>query len=259
MSLLPACCRAAVPAESPRDLVKDMVYNSLQDREHQSFWRYRIERTVGRDVRSEEQIETKEGPVYRLLAIDGKPLDPVQTKVEDQRLAELLRNPGAQAAVKRKQDEDEQRLIRLMKLMPDAFLFEYDGEEHDGLIALKFHPNPGFDPPTYEARVFHALAGTIWVDLAQKRMRRLQGQIFERVDFGYGLLGRIEKGGTFEVKRQPVSATHWKTSTLDVHLAGRLIFLKSITKEEHQVRSDFQPVDPNLSLAQAGQLLAPHS
>ena len=139
--------------------------------------------------------------------------------------------------------------------MPEAFLFEYDGDSEDNVIALKFKPNPKFDPPTYEARVFHALAGTVWIDLRQKRLRRLVGATTEDVDFGLGILGRIEKDGRFEIERQPVSATHWKTTLVDVKLKGRLIFFKTISKDERETRSDFRPVPLDSTVAKAEQLL----
>lgn len=254
MGLVPGAAMGAI-TESPHDLIKDMVYNELQDRARPSYWLYHMEVTENHQTKSEEQVETAYGPVYRLLAIDGKPLTPVQQKIENDREADLLRDPNAQAAVKRRFDADEQRLERLMQMMPEAFVFEYDGEPQGDLVALKYQPNPRFDPPTYEARVFHALAGTVWVDLREKRLRRLVGTTTEDVDFGLGILGRVEKGGRFEVERQPVSGTHWKTALVDVKLRGRLVFFKTISKDEREIRSDFRPVNLDTTVAQAEQLL----
>ena len=244
-----------LPAQSAHDLVKDMVYNELQDRERKSFWQYRIEKTTGQLTLTEQQVETPEGPIFRILARNGKPLDAAQQQHEAKRLQGLLQDPAEQAKVKQKHEEDEQRLERLMRFMPDAFLFDYDGNGDGDSVALNFRPNPAFNPPTYETRVFHALAGKVWIDLSQKRLQHLQGQIMERVDFGYGLLGHIEKGGTFEFKRQPVSATHWKTTYVDVHLTGRLVFFKTIDKDEREVRTQFEQSPSDLTLEQAERLL----
>ncbi len=54
--------------------------------------------------------------------------------------------------------------------------------------------------------------------------------MLERVDFGYGLLGHIEKGGTFEFRREQVSDTHWKASLIEVHIQGRVLLLRNVTK-----------------------------
>ena len=79
----------------------------------------------------------------------------------------LLRDPDQQLKVKLEHAEDEQKLEKLMLLMPEAFLYDYDGVEGD-LVRLKFRPNTNYNPPTYEARVVHSLAGTILIDSQQK-------------------------------------------------------------------------------------------
>jgi len=70
----------------------------------------------------------------------------------------LLHDPGLQLKVKRGLDEDEQKLEKLMRLMPEAFLYDYDGVAGN-LVRLKFHPNSNYNPVTYEARVAHSLVG----------------------------------------------------------------------------------------------------
>ena len=251
---LTASAADPAPAESAHDLVRDMVYNELLDRQKETFWQYHIEKRLAAERFSAVQVETKDGPISRIIARDGKPLTADQQRQEDDRLAQLMRDPAEQARVKERHDDDEQRLERLMKLMPDAFLYEFDGMD-GGLERLKFRPDPAFNPPTYEARIFHALAGTIWVDPQQKRLEHLKGVILVRVDFGYGLLGHVEKGGTFELKRQQVSATHWKSSLVDIHVTGRIILFKTVSKDQTEVRSDFKPVPMETSLQQARQML----
>lgn len=262
-SLLLAMCAAAVtgawaadapPQQSAHDLVKDVVWNELQDRGHATFWQYHVEKRVGERTVTEEQVETNDGPVFRVVANGGTPLNESERQQEEGRLQQLLRDPSRQARVKQQHEADEQRLERLMKLMPDAFLYDYDGMD-GGLVRLKFRPDPAYKPPTYESRVFHGLAGTMWVSPDEKRLAHLSGTIVEEVDFGYGLLGKIEKGGTFELKRQQVSPTHWKTSLISLHMEGRLIFFKSVSKDQREVRSDFKPVPLETNLKEAMTLL----
>ena len=71
-----------------------------------------------------------------------------------------------------KQDHqaEEQRLERLIAAMPDAFTYTYDGMA-DGNLRLSFRPNPAYNPPTYETRVYHALSGEISIQPQQKRLR----------------------------------------------------------------------------------------
>ncbi len=245
----------AAPLEAPGDLVKDVAYNELQDRERSSFWQYRIEKTTTQRRVTEQQVETAQGPIFRTVEVAGQPLDNEQRRQDDERLKTLLHSQNAQQKNREEHDQDEARLRRLVTLMPQAFLYNYEGEPSGEVVTLSFRPNPAFTPSTYEARVFHALAGTLQVNLSAKRMILLKGQTIDRIDFGFGLLGHIEKGGKFEMKRIPVSSDHWKTQFFDVHLNGRVLFFKTIGKDERELRSGFSPVPVDTTLAQAVELL----
>ena len=165
--------RAQSPTESAHDLVKDVVYNELQERHQVSLWQYRVDKRVGNQTTIEQEVETVSGPVSRVLARQGKPLDAAAQKKETDRLNNLLRNPSEQARMKQDHDVEEQRLQRLMGAMPDAFLYTYDGAD-DGNLRLSFRPNPAYNPPTYETRVYHALSGQIWIQPQQKRLAKLR-------------------------------------------------------------------------------------
>ena len=238
------------------DLIHQVVANELADRVQQRRWMYLLDKREGQHTLREKQVDTKDGPFYRLLANDGTPLDPDQRKQDNARMDRLLHDPSQQLKFKRKHDEDEQTLETLMRVMPDAFLYDYDGAEGK-LVRLKFRPNPNYDPPTYEARVVHSLAGTMLVDPQQKRLAKLSGKIIDRVDFGFGLLGRIDKGGTMEIGRVQVGPSQWKTALINIQLSGRVVFFKTLNKQAYETRSDFRAVSADLSLTQASQLLTP--
>lgn len=245
---------AQSPAESAHDLVKDVVYNELQERRQVSLWQYRVEKRVAAQNTVEQAVETRSGLVYRVIARQGRPLDQAAQKKETDRLNNLNRNTSEQTRMKQDYEGEEQRIERLMTAMPDAFLYTYDGTA-EGNLRLSFRPNPAYSPQTYEARVYHALAGEIWIQPELKRLVKIDGHIENEIDFGYGLFGRIEKGGVFVIGREQAAADRWKTSLLDVHVSGRIIFLKAISKDEHELRSGFQPVASNFSVQDAVRLL----
>jgi hypothetical protein len=251
-----SCAAPASAQSSPppaADLVNVVVANELADRAERRKWMYVIDKQEGNQTITEEQVETKDGPLYRLLAIDGQPLDPDQRRQDNARIERLLHDSSEQLKVKRAHDEDEQKLETLMRLMPQAFLYDYDGVE-GSLVRVKFRPKPNYNPPTYEARVVHSLAGTILIDAQQKRLTRLSGHLISPVEFGYGLLGHIDNGGTVEIGRVEVGRSQWKTALIDIQLSGRLVLFKTISKQEYEIRSDFRAVPDDLSLSQANQL-----
>jgi hypothetical protein len=238
----------------PAALIGRMVAHELQDREQASYWMYHIEKSVDGHTKSEEQVETNRGPIFRVLAVDAHPLDAQQQREDDKRIKYLLEHPEAQLKVKQERDADEQRVRTLTAELPRAFLYEFDGMEGDN-VRLRFKPNPSFVPPDFQSRPLTKVAGTIVIEPHQARLVRLDGRITQDVEFGYGLLGRVDKGGTFSIARQSLTATHWKTRLVDVHVSGRVILFKSISKQQHDVRSDFKPVPLDITLEQAVALL----
>ena len=255
MLLAPAGMMGQTPGESPAALIGRMVDHELADREQASYWMYHIEKTVDGHTRSEEQVETHAGPIFRVLAVDGHPLDAQQRSDDDKRIQTLLHDPSAQRKVKQDHEADEQRVRELTSELPRAFLYEFDGMDGENL-RLRFKPNPTFDPPNFQSRPLTKVEGTIVIEPHKTRLVRLDGHLTEDVTFGFGILGKIDKGGTFTIARQPVTATHWKTRLVDVHVSGRVILFKSISKQQHDVRSDFKPVPLDITLAQAVALLA---
>jgi hypothetical protein len=237
-------------------LIDEVVANELTDRVQQRKWMYLIDKRQGKQTLTEEQVDTKDGPFYRVLAIDGIPLDSNQRQQDKARMDRLLHDPGLQLKIKQVHDEDEQKLEKLIRLLPEAFVYDYDGIE-ENLIRLKFRPNSNYNPPTYEARVAHSLAGTILIDSEQKRLAKLSGRLVSRVQFGYGLLGHIDDGGTIEIGRVPVGLSQWKTALINIQLSGGLAFFKTISKQEYETRSNFRAVSGDPSLSEASQLLAP--
>lgn len=259
ITFVSAALAASAQDQSPlvpaAELMKAVVTNELQDRVRELKWMYVIQKKVGGQTFTEDQVETTHGPLYRVRAIDGVELNSDQRQKDNARIRNLLNDKSQQLKLKQQQDDDELKLENLLRVMPQAFLYEYDGVEGT-LVRLKFHPDPAYTPPTYEARVVHSLAGTVLIDPQQKRLAKLSGQVMSRVEFGFGFLGHIDNGGTIEVGRVQVSPAQWKTALIHIQLSGRLVFFKTIDKQEYETRSNFRPVAGNLSLPAARELLA---
>jgi hypothetical protein len=242
------------PAESPEQLIRDVVYNELVDHREHSFFEYVDTKRTGRETIVKVEVETPAGRVSRMLSTDGQPLSSQAEAEELRRLGSLLHDSGQREKLLRDYQGDEDRIARIVGLLPNGFLYSFDGVEGDE-VRLKFEPNPAFRPPSYEARVFHGMAGTLWIDAREKRLSRLQGRLVANVDFGYGLLGRLDKGGSFDMERVEAAPGCWKTRVLDVHITGHVILLKSIAKDQEEIRSHFHQVRSGLNLEEAEALL----
>jgi hypothetical protein len=71
------------------------------------------------------------------------------------------------------------------------------------------------------------------------------------VEFGYGVIGHVEQGGTTEITRVHLSPGVWKTSREKIDINGRFVVLKTINKHQDESRTDFEPVAPDTTFAQA--------
>jgi len=254
LSLL-AQAQNRTPVQSAQQLAADVVYNELQDSERDSFWQYRSIRVSGSQDVVREQVETAQGPIFRVIADHGRPLDEDERRSEEQRLNELVNKPDAMARVEQEHLKDEERMRRVIAMLPQAFLYEYAGPSEDDEVHLTFRPNPAFTPSSYDGRIVHALSGTLVVNRRLKRLVAMRGQLMDRVDFGYGLLGYVEKGGTFAIQREQVSATRWKASLIEVHVQGRVLLFRNVGKDQMEVRTDFRPVPHDISLTSAKERL----
>jgi len=234
--------------------MKDVVANELTDRTEHSNWMYHVTKVVEQQTMTQIEVETKDGPVHRLLTINDVPLDSAQQEQETLRQEQLIRDAGQQLAIKKQNDADERRLENFVRLLPSAFLFQYDGWD-GAYVRLSFWPDPAFIPPTMESKALLSMAGTILISPQQKRLARMNGHLVENVDFGFGILGHIAKGGTFEIERIQVSSSHWKTHLVDIHVNGRMLLFKTISKQQHETRSDFEFVSKDLDLRQAEEFL----
>jgi hypothetical protein len=103
------------------------------------------------------------------------------------------------------------------------------------------------------------MEGILLIDAQQTRLAKLSGKLISDVDFGFGILGKLKEGGTFEVVQSEVAPKDWEVSLLDVHISGRALFFHSIGEQQHEVRSQFKPVPSGLSLAQAASMVAKSS
>ena len=235
-------------------LVREVVYNELNDHQAHGYWRYWVEHHTPKETRIDEQIETAQGPITRLTLSNGHQPSAEAEAEEQARLQHLLTSPDEQAKHLREYEENESRIGRILALLPDAFLYDYDGEEN-GCHRLRFRPNPDYPAHTIEARIFHSMNGTLWIDARSKRLSRLDGHVEENLDFGYGILGRLYKGGWFQLQRTQVSPTEWKTERLEVHMCGRALLVKSFARDTSEARGGFAPVPAGMNLAQGMALL----
>jgi len=237
-------------------LVREVMHNEIESQlRDDSPWCYREQlQEDGKPSKMLEVCQTKYGDLERLLAVDGRELNPAQRQAEDERVQDLISYPERLKSKQRKEREDGEQARNLLRIFPEAFQFQCESDSRN-LVTVRFRPNPGFRPSTRASQVFHHMEGTLVVDAGQKRLVEINGRLVSEVKFGGGLLGHLDKNGTFQVKQQEVGEGHWDLSFMSVQMNGKALFFKSITVLEKKSLFDYKPLSRDATLQQAADFL----
>jgi hypothetical protein len=239
----------------PNEYVRQMIEHELSAlHDDHTHWRYHLHREDEKNNYDRDVIETTQGSLARTLLRFGKPLTAEQRQEDDQRMRKLVSDPDERAQRAKREKEDDEKVEKMLRSIPQAFIFKYEGEEN-GLLRLSFVPNPKWDAPSLELRIFKSLRGDLWADLNANRLGGIDGTLFEDVSFGWGILGRLYKGGTFKVMQKDVGEGHWTVVSEVVNMTGRAVLFKTITRKQAEIFTDFTRVPDSITMAQAYEML----
>lgn len=246
------------PQQAVNAMVKNEIAAHRQDRPHDAFRFLEFERSArtGGHLWKEEDVQVDGGLMRRLLAVDGKPLSAAQSAAVQKKLEQLAKNPAAFKRLNQNHNDDEARTLKLLADLPKEFLFTPDGEQ-DGCTRIAFRPDPAYQPVSFEDRAIHAMAGTVLIGESQMRLCGMHAHLTHTVEFAYGLLGKLNQGGSLAIERTHVTPMDWKTTRVSLDFSGSLLFFKSISRQQQTVRTNLQPVSRNLTLEQAVGLTQP--
>lgn len=251
---LPSASASRQP-EDARAFARAVVASELAaDANDHSLWMYRDDNKVPDAHTVKLVIETSQGDLSKTIERDGHPLTPQAQKEDEQKMDAFVRNAELRQQQKNRHEQDAEKANALTKLLPGAFLWTFAKQDSDE-TTLHFEPDPQFHPPTREARVFAAMAGVMVVNTRQKRIQVLKGMLTRDVSFGFGLLGKLQKGGTFEIERQEIAPGVWNITETHIHIQGRALIFKSISEQQDEVTSHYRPTPKSLSLEAAAQML----
>ncbi len=227
--------------------------------------RYQLRKSSPRVITTKEILETRDGDVARLIAINDKPLSAVDEANEETRLNALLGDPGKQRRRKQAEDGDTARVLKVLRALPSAFVYQDagPGEGPTGKVEkFTFRPNPGFDPLYLETEVLPAMAGEIWIDPVYLRVARLEAHLQRDVDFGWGILGRLNKGGWIVIEQADVGLdmgpdkgiAPWRTVRFQMQMSGRVVF-KTRVFDTTEVQTNYAPLPQGMSYQKAIETL----
>jgi hypothetical protein len=249
----------------PADLVRKAVQNEIKAANDESVQlQFRSTKTTPKGSTTKLYVQTRDATAGLAIAYNGKPLTPEQRRAEESRAERFLNNREELKKKHEQERQDAARTLRIVRALPDAFLYEYAGQEQGSegvgrtgvpLVKLKFRPNPNYEPPTRIENVLTGMEGYLLVDPVHQRLASIEGTLFKTVSFGWGVLGHLDRGGRFIVHQQQVDDNVWAISSMTLKLTGKMLLVKSFSVNSTEVFSGFKRVPADLTFAQALELL----
>jgi hypothetical protein len=253
------------PQLSASELVRQTVANEVASASRTDIKHmFRSLKRGPKGTQTRLYVETNDAMAGMLVAINDKPLTTEQEQAEIGHLTWLVNNPDQLRKKKAREKEDADRTMRIVKALPDAFRYEYDGTEAgtatqgrsgDPLVRLKFTPNPSYNPPTKVEQVLAGMKGYLLIDASEQRIAKIDGTLFRDVNFGWGIIGHLDKGGQFRVQQADVGDGAWEITAMTLRVTGKILMFKGISMISDETFSDFQRVPSDLPFAKAVDLL----
>ena len=260
----PATFSSDQSSESPLELVRKTVQTEIGPSNGNTKIIFTDRKQTSRGSQTKLIVETREGTVGMMVAENDKLLTTEQREAEEARLSGLVSNPEQLKKKQKSEKEDDERMTGIMKALPDAFLYEPDGtvvgnqeigKPGDQLVRLKFRPNPKYSPPSHVEQVLTGLQGYILIDADQHRIAEIDGTLGKDVGFGWGILGRLDRGGHFLVEQAEVLKGRWEVTHMSLSFSGKELLFRKFSIKSDEVCNDFRPAPSNLNFAQGVELL----
>jgi hypothetical protein len=252
------------PTMAPGDLMRLASQNELEAATHLPRYMFLTRKQTTHYSSLKLYVQTNDAVAGRVVAYNDQPLTPQQRQDEDARIERFLKNPDEMRAKQKEERDNRDRINKILKALPDAFLYEYDGFEPgtgsygrkgSELLRLRFHPSTTYDPPSRIEQVLTGMTGTALVDLRKRRIARLEGTLIRDVSFGWGFLGHLDKGGSIILEQTNVAGDNWLMSRISIRLSGKILLVKSIRYNQTESSTDFQKVPEDLTFEQGVALL----
>jgi len=244
-------------AQTAQQILDAACANDIRQLSHGSLWESTSERRSGGHIYVERTIETVDGDVDQLLSVDGHAPDGADKSKDNKVLQGLLSSAKAREAMHANTIKEDNDAATLLRAVPKMFLAEDRGEKN-GIVIIAFRPNPDFQPQSLEQRAIHGMSGTLDIDKKSMRLTGIDAIVAQQVQFGYGLLGTLDKGGTYMLQRVEVEPGVWKTKHTKISLNGRVALFKNIKKQSEESKSAWRRVPSNTTILQALAMLGVH-
>jgi len=184
--------------------------------------------------------------VHKMVKKDGRALTVEELKKEDERIdkeVEKSKQRRAKADAEGKETDshghEEVTVSRLLELgsFTNPRRVALDGRD---TIAVDFVGNPKAKTRNALEGAIHEMAGTAWVDEADKTLSRVEGRFVNAFKIGAGMLVSVKQGTNFVFEQKKVNGEVWLPTRLDGDGAFRAMLFYSFNGRIRVVSSDYR-------------------
>ena len=265
-SLIPISSAQQAPGDTPapQELVKRAVANEINPSDRDKKYLFQHYKKNANGTQTMIYAQTRDAIAGLVIAINDKPLTAEQRKSESQRVQRFMDDPEELKKKQKQEKENVDRVTRIIRALPDAFLYENDGVEMskpdtgkmgDELTRLSFRPNPKYDPPSRIEQMLTGMQGHILIDPKLNRIAMIDGTLQKDVSFGWGILGHLDRGGHILIRQGDVGDKHWQITGIDMAFTGKILLFKTISAQSTETYTDFHPVASDTTFSQGVDLL----
>ncbi len=109
-------------------------------------------------------------------------------------------------------------------------------------LVFDFSGDPKAKSKGMEQDIAKKLAGTIWIDEADKQVAHLELHFYDNFHIAGGVLASVQKGSSMVVDQAPIGDGLWMQTSSEDHLAARVV-IKSLHENIHIQDFDYRKFD----------------
>jgi hypothetical protein len=113
----------------------------------------------------------------------------------------------------------------------DTLDFVLDHREHVNgrdVIVVTFSPREGAQPETREGKLARLFRGKIFVDEADAEVVRVEATAIDDINYGLGVVARLNKGAMVTLVRERVDAETWFPTSIRFSGEGRAMVFRKL-------------------------------
>lgn len=260
--MLPACVAYAQTPDAAALLKEVLAHQRKTDAIRENYTFHEIVRTDMLDGSGKvKETKSEESEVFfvsghrimRLVKRDGAALSAREQQREQERVVkEIEGHRKSLPYTERERGGGQARIITRILAVSTTSNPRHVMFRDRPTLVFDFAGDPKAKAAGMEQSAAKKLAGTVWIDEADKQVARLEVHFFDNFRIG-GFLASVQRGSSMNVDQAPLGDGLWMQVGSEDHLAARIV-VKNLRENVHIEDFDFKKFDVGI----AEKIARPH-